>query len=322
VPTGIPGNAVTVAVGKQTAKGTAQTTPTYKLKLTGGDVSPARQLLTLAETDATRQAGAQVVTGSSVTGSTTHYLRPDDFGLIAYGVLGANADTGTTPNYVHTATSASTLPYFTLYKAYNSTTLVDQYVDCRISDLTVSGAAGGALTYATTWQGLSATLGSTDPVLTAVTQTPLAYPQVTVTKGGSAPGTVDSFDLTISNGGAMVQGDSGLSNIDFVPGLLAITGTVSILFSSDADYRAFHTGTTSGTALTSTVFSESLTILAQVNTNLSVAFVMTAVEYTAYPLAPDVSGAPLKVAMGFRAKPQAAIADTISIVTKNAVTTY
>ncbi len=322
MPTGIPGNAVTLAVGKQSAKGTPQTTPTYKLKLTGGDVAPDRNIIQLAETDATRQAGASVVVGESVAGSTTHYLRPDDFGLIAYLAMGANADSGTTPNYTHTATSSNSAPYATLYKAYNSTTLVDQYVDCRVTSLTVSGQAGGALTYAVTWAGLSATLGSTDPVLAAVSQTPLVYPNVTVTKGGATPGTVDSFDLTINNSGAMVQGDSGLANIDYVFGLFSVSGTMSLLFQSDADYRAFHTGSTSGTALSSTIFAEALTILAQVNANLSVSFVMTQVEYTAYPLAPNVDGSPIRVAMAFRAKPQATIANTLSIVTKNAVASY
>lgn len=320
--TGVAGNAYTLAVGKQSAKGTPQTTPTYKLKLTGGDVAPARTIIQLAETDANRQAGPSVVVGSSVAGTTSHYLRPDDFGLIAYATMGANADSGTGPNYTHTATSAAAAPYLTLYKALNVSTLVDQYVDCRISSLAVSGSAGGALTYSPTWEGLSAVLGATDPVLAAVTQAPLVYPQVTVTKGGATPGTVDSFDLTIANGGGMVQGDSGLANIDYVFGIFSVSGTITLLFQTDADYRAFHTGTTSGTALTATVFTEALTITAMVNANLSVSFVMAAVEYTAYPLAPDVGGAPLKVAMAFRTQRQTAIANNLSIVTKNAVATY
>src|SRR3954454_13560829 len=124
---GVAGNAATLAIGKQTAKGTAQTTPAFKLKFTGGDIAPARQIIQLAETDASRQAGASVVVGSSVTGTTNHYVRPTDFGLLAYAVMGANADSGTGPNYTHTATSSASAPYFTLYKAINSTTLVDQY---------------------------------------------------------------------------------------------------------------------------------------------------------------------------------------------------
>jgi hypothetical protein len=316
----IPGNAVTVAVGKQSAKGTPQATPAYKLKLTGGDIGPQRDLLTLAETDASRQAGAQVVVGAHVEGTTEHYLRPTEFASIAYYALGANADSGST-NYTHTATAASSGPYITMYKAINSTTLVDQYSDMRVNTLTVRGGAGQALTYSVAWTGLVAVLGATDPVLTATTETPLVYPNVTCTKGGSAPGTIDSFELTVDQNASYIQGDSGLAAVDSVWGQFAVTGSLSLLFTSDADYRAFNTGTTSGTNLSTTVFNESLTILAQINTNLSVSFVMSQVEYTAYPVPINVDGSPIRVAATFRAKPQAVIANTLSIVTKNQTAT-
>lgn len=317
----IPGNAVTVAVGKQSAKATPQTTPAYKLKLTGGEIAPQRDLLTLAETDASRQAGAQVVVGSHVEGTTEHYLRPTEFASIAYWAMGANADSGTTPNYTHTATAASSGPYITMYKAFNSTSLVDQYSDLRIGTLTVRGGAGQALTYSVGWTGLVAVLGATDPVLAATTETPLVYPNVTCTKGGATPGTVDSFEITIAQNASYIQGDSGLAAVDSVWGQFAVTGSLSLLFQSDADYRAFHTGTTSGTALTTTVYNEALTILAAVNANLSVAFVMSTVEYTAYPVPINVDGSPIRVAATFRAKPQAVIANTLSIVTKNQTAT-
>jgi hypothetical protein len=316
----IPGNAVTVAFGKQTGKGTPQTTPQYKLKLTGGDLAPVRDLLTLAETDASRQAGAQVVVGTHVEGTTEHYLRPTEFASIAYWALGANADSGST-NFTHTATPASSGPYITCYKAINSTTLIDQYSDLRVNTLTCRGGAGQALTYSVNWMGLNALLGQTDPVLTATTETPLVYPNVTCTKGGSTPGTIDSFELVIDQNLSMIQGDSGISNSDSVWGMFAVTGSLSLLFTDDGNYRQFHTGSSSGTALTTTVFNESLTILAQINANLSVSFQMTQVEYTAYPVPINVDGSPIRVAATFRAKPQATIANTLTIVTKNQTAT-
>lgn len=316
----IPGNAVTVALGKQTAKGTPQTTPQYKLKLTGGGIDPVRDLLTLAETDATRQAGAQVVVGSHVEGTTEHYLRPTEFASIAYWALGANADSGST-NYTHTATAASSGPYITMYDATNVSTLVNQYTDLRVNTLTVRGGAGQALTYSVAWTGLGATLGATDPVLAATTETPLVYPNVTCTKGGATPGTIDSFELTIDQNASYIQGDSGLAAVDSVWGIFAVSGSLSLLFTDDQNYRAFHTGSTSGTQLSTTVFNESLTILAQINANLSVSFVMTQVEYTAYPVPINVDGSPIRVAATFRAKPQAVIANTLSVITKNQTAT-
>jgi hypothetical protein len=319
---GIPGNAVTLAVGKQTAKGTPQATPTYKLKLVGGDVNPRREILTLAETDASRQDGASVVVGSRVEGTTEHYLRPDDFGLIAYLAMGASADAGTTPNFTHTATSTAAAPYATLFKAINTTTLVDRYADCRISQLVCRGAAGGALTYAATWGGLAALLGQVDPVLAAVSQTPLVYPNVVCTLGGAAPGTVQSFEITITNNAVFVPGDTGLSQVDYVFGKFSVSGSLSLLFETDAKYRQFHTGTGGGTTPGSTIFAESLNIKAEVNANLSVAFDMANVEYTELNVPINVDGAPIVMAATFRTKPAAAIADNLEIITKNAVASY
>src|SRR3954463_11324741 len=142
----VPGNAATIAVGKQVSKGTPQATPQYKLKLTGGDVSPVPDLRPLAATDATRPGGQQVVVGGHVEGTSEHYLLPTEFASIAYWAMGANGDSGST-NYTHTATAASSGPYVTMFKAINTTSLVDRYSDLRIGSLTVRGGAGQALTY-------------------------------------------------------------------------------------------------------------------------------------------------------------------------------
>jgi hypothetical protein len=177
---GVAGNAATLAIGKQTAKGTPQTTPTFKLKFTGGDIAPNRNIIQLAETDASRQAGASVVVGSSVAGTTNHYVRPTDFGLLAYAVMGANADSGAT-NFTHTATSSSggavlhALQGDQLDHARRPVHRLPRHLAERLG-----GAAGGALTCGVGWMGLSAVLGATDPVLAAVTETPLVYPQITV----------------------------------------------------------------------------------------------------------------------------------------------
>jgi hypothetical protein len=133
---------------------------------------------------------------------------------------------------------------------------------------------------------------------------------------------VDSFSIDVNQNATALAGDLGMSNYDIQFGQFAVSGTMSLLFQTDADYRNFHTGSSGGTALGSTIFAESLTITATVNANLSVAFVMSQVEYTAYPVGIDVSGAPIRVAVGFRARPQATIANTLSIVTKNQTASY
>lgn len=318
---GVTGQQVTLGIAKQTAKGTPQPVSAYKLKLTGGDVAPVRDIFMLAETDSSRQQGKSIVVGERIEGAPSFYIRPDDFGLLAYLLLGANADSGAGP-YVHTATIANTLPYCTIMKAVQSTVLVDQYQDCRVTGMKISGAAGQPLSCQVDLHGLIPTFGATDAAAAVVTQDPLVYPQVTVTKGGSAPGTVESFEINISNGNTFVQADKTLTPYESVSGEVQVSGVITVLFESDSDYRKFHTAASGGTALSPALFTETLDILATVTANLSVDFNMNSVAYTAYPVVPDPGGAPIKVAIGFQSMPDPAIANYFKIITKNNVVTY
>jgi hypothetical protein len=318
---GVSGNIATLSVGKQTAKGTPQATPTYKMKLTGGNPEARRDTIQLAETDATRQQGATVVVGSRVEGTSEHYIRPPSFGLLAYLLMGANADSGAGP-YVHTATPANSSPYATLFKAIGGTVLVDQYSDCWVQSLTARGAAGGALTCSVNWLGLTPLHGSSDPVLTAEATTPLVYPDVTVTLAASTAAIVEGFELTIDNQTQMIQGDTGLYNSDMAHGELQVRGTLTMLFESDAEYRRHLTGTPSGTVPTTSVASQALTITASAGATAIVSFVFAGVAWTEVPVNPDPGGAPIKVAAGFYSLPQAAIGDYAKIITTNSVVTY
>src|SRR5579862_739950 len=149
--TGVSGQYYVLQIGRQTAKGTPQTVPQYALKLTAGGLDATKTEVELTETDQTRQQGKTIATAAGVTGSPDFYTRPDDFGLLAYGLLGANADSGTNPNYIHTATmsSAGANPYFTVYKCIGSNVLVDRYDDCRIVGMKLKGQAGQAIS--ATW---------------------------------------------------------------------------------------------------------------------------------------------------------------------------
>src|SRR3954468_17009201 len=111
---GVAGNLYTLALAKQTAKGTpAIAASGYRLKLTGGNLSPDRQLITLQETDATRQQGSTVVVSARIEGTPEWYVRPEEFGLIALAALGADTVTGTAAPFLHTITPANRPPYLT-----------------------------------------------------------------------------------------------------------------------------------------------------------------------------------------------------------------
>lgn len=323
--TAIAGNYYTLAIGRQTAKGVAQTTPQYKLKVVSGDISPVRDEIVLAETDSTRQQSKTIVVGSRVEGSPEFYVRPDDFGLLAYGLLGVDTISGTAPNYIHTATmlNSGAIPYFTIYKAIGGSVLVDQYVDCRITGMKIKGQAGQPLTVSIDVAGLTSVLGATDPVLAAVTQDPLVYPQVTTWKNGAPPGTVESFEIDISNNPDIIMSDVGMKPYDIIPGKLDVSGTMTLLFESDADYRKFHTGSSSGTTVATTQMAEALTIEAKVNANLLAQFRINSAAYNAYPVAPDPGGKPIRVAIGWRSQPDATtVSNYVELQTKNAVAAY
>lgn len=318
----ISGNKATLAIGKQSVKGTPAASATFKLKFTGGNVEGKREIIQLAETDASRQQGQSVVVGARVEGTSEHYVRPSDFGLLAYLGLGAIATSGAGADKTHTITPADTAPYATLWKAIGGNVLIDKYSDCRIKSLRVKGGAGQALTVSVEWYGLNALFGTTDDPAAAVTESVLVYPQVTVTKGGSAPGTVENFELVLENGGEGIPADKQIQPYDFVWGELQVSGTLTMLFESDADYRRYQTGTTGGTAWTTTLASETLSIKAQETAVRSIEAVMAGMSIVEYPVNPDAGGAPIKVAMGFKSLPQPAIADYFKFLVLNQVASY
>jgi len=321
--TGVAGNALTLAIGKQSAKGTPQVTPTAKLKYTGGfGPTGQRTVLQLAETDAIRQAGDPVIVGISVAGTSDHYLRPSEFHIIADLFMGQTTTTGAGP-YVHTAAStpSGSAGYATLYRALNVSTLVEQMIDCQIGGLTVTGGADQALTMSLAWLGLSFAEGATDPVLAVSTETPLVYPNVTVTKGGTAVGIVDSFSIAATQNRTLIQGDSGYQAADIAPGQYAVTGSLSILFENDQDYRAFKTGTTAGTTPGTTIFTEALDITALVTSTNLVQFTITNITSTAYDPPFDTSGAPIRVGLAFQSMRGTTLANVLTVTTKNAIAT-
>ena len=322
--TGVAGNYYVLYIGRQTAKGVPQTTPQYALKLTGGSLDAQKTEIELQETDGTRQGGKTVATAIQVAGSPDMYVRPDDFGLMAYGVLGANADSGTAPNYIHTATMVANgaTPYFTIYKAIGGSVLVDRYVDCRITAMKLKGQAGQAIT--ATWDiaGLVPSFGQSAPVKAVVTQAPLVYPNLRVHLGGSAPGTIENFEVDLANNPDVIQADNSMSPFDVALGRLACSGTYTMLFTDDAEYRNFFTGSPTGTVPATTIYTERLEFEFSVSEFLGINAAFNSVAMTAYPVNPDVSGKPIRVAVGWRAEPDPTLSNYCQIVTSNAVAAY
>lgn len=310
------GQFYTLKMGRQSAKGTPQTTPAVTLKLTGGIVVPEPQVIDLVETDASIQRSRAVKTGVTYAGAIEGYVRSAEFAYLAYGALGANSTAGSSP-YTHSATASNSAPYWTLYSAYDSTALVDRYTDCRITELTMRGGAGQALTYSASFLGIGGLHGQTDASGTASTATPLVYPDVTVTLGGATTDIVESFEITSAKVAEVIQGDTGYEPSDVALGRWSVNGTMTILFETDDKWQAWLTGSTSGTNPATTLYTEALTIAAVKSSTDSVTYTLSAVELRRIGLQPDPTGAPLRMTYEFSAQPQSTIANTLTIATVN-----
>lgn len=308
-------------IGKQSGKGTPQTTSKFKLRLTGGIVVPDPQILDLPETDNSIQRSRSVKVGQLIGGAIEGFVRSDEYSLLAYAALGANGTSGASP-YTHTATAAAAPPYFTLYPSYDTPALVDRYVDCRLTELSTTGGGGQALTYSAAFMGTTATHGETQPVLAQSTVEPLVYPHVIVTFAGAATDIVENFTIKSTKVGQAILGDTGMVPSDVVLGRWAVDGTLRVLFETDAIWRNWLTDSPTGTATSQAIATEALSIVAsRTAASDQISWILTAVEIRKVTLVPDPAGNPLFYNIEWSAQPQATIASTLSIESKNLIAT-
>lgn len=322
---GLRGNQAWLMFAKQAAQGTAATVAagtTQKVPFSGGNVGPVRETDNLSETDSNRDQGAPYVTTTGVEGSPEAYVRDPSIAALLLGVLGADAITGTTPNFTHTLTPANTLPYFTFWRNLSST-LWEQYKDCNISSLTISGEAGSPLTAAIGIQGLVPTRLTADPDVGNLA--PLASSSVynfndaTVTLGGSATSLIRSFELTIENNVTRQQTDD-VTPFDVTPGLREVTLSFDMIFSNLTEYNQFHYGGAAGTSVSSSIYQTSALFSFDKGANNSVAFNLPQIAYTEFAPEPDPGGDPIVVsvsAVGVRSG-----SPIVTATVKNQVATY
>lgn len=308
------GNTRIMAVAKQTAKGTPNTTPTAVFPLSGDSaLNPNRAIIQLPETDANSQRADNVVVGASPGGGWTGWLRAKDFKLIAEAIMGSV--TGTT---TLTATPSKTMPYYTIFDVIPGVQCT-QYNDCRFGSVTWGSEALQGTPYSVEVLALSATLGATEPVsLVLPIDTKYGHSYLTTTVGGSAPGTHDMVSLTINRNVTYLRGDMGLGIYDSWPGIFEVTGQFRRIYTSDADYRKVQGGSAVATALTRTVFSETLSVLYQEDSTHSVELTSSGIEYTEITVPVNAEdGAPLLETLVFNTKRQATWANNATIVVKH-----
>jgi len=322
---GLRGSTAWLMAAKQSAKGTVATpavATTYKNPFSGGNIAPVRETDNLAETDSSRDRGTTYVTTSGVEGTPEFYVRDASMGFWLFATLGANAPTGTAPNYTHVITPASTIPYISTWRNI-ADTLWEQYRDCKVSSLAISAEAGAPLSATANINGLQATRLTADPSLAPVI--PLASSQVynyndaAVTLGGGATALVRSFELTIENNVSRQQTDDVVP-YDVVEGTREVSLGFDLIFESLTEYNKFHYGGAAGTTISPTIFTTSANFVFSLGVNNSIAFDLPSIAYEEFPVEADPGGDPITASV--RAVAQRGASPVVTATVKNQTASY
>lgn len=303
---GLKGNIGWIMAMKQVSAGTLVTPaiPTgsangaYKQALAGGGFGVARSIGQLAETDSSRDQGVSFVQAISSTGAPSFYVRDDSLGFWLQAALGADAVTGTT-NFTHTITPSNTLPYLSLWRDV-SDTLWEAFLDCKVSSIVITGAAGNPMTAAVTLQGRTPTRLTTDPSLSPAI--PLSngyaynYNDMNVTLAGGATALVSGFTLTIDNNVTQQQTDAA-TTLDVVEGQRTVECDFDLIFATLDEYNKFHYGSISGTTVNPAIYTTSVAFTGANGANNGFSFTLPSIAYTDFPVDVNPNGDPISVAV-------------------------
>lgn len=315
------GNARTLYLGTQSAKGTPQNTPTKALKVEDFTPIDPRTKSQLAETDRSTQESSDAVVAFVPGCSFKLYARPAECAFLYASLLGATANSGAPSNYTHVHTPALVTPYLTMFEVEPSL-VTNKYVDCRVTKIEATGVAGGFIELTVTIEALSYLAGQSAPGAPALnTELPYVYPEIKVTKGGVYDGSRDAWSLTIDRQGKRALGDAGFASLDYVNGKFAVTGSLTQFMQADADSRSFDTGTTTGTTATTAIYSEALQIELIRDANVAVTIAMPQVSYPSRSAPSNPDGSPLVEVLGFRTLPQATLAANVVVTVKDHLAT-
>lgn len=328
---GLRGNVAWFMAQKQTAKGTAATAAVpgaavagaYRFPFSGGNIGVTRQMDRLTETDASRDQGTTYPVTSRVEGSPEVYVRDGGIGALLYWALGADAPTGTTPNFIHAITPANSLPYITCWRNIGDT-LFEQFRDCKVGSLSISAEAGAPLVATAGIQGLQATRLAADPSVTPAipiqSSSVYSFNEATITLGGGATALVRSFELGIENNLSIQQTDS-IEPYDVYEGTREVTLGFDMYFETLTEYNNFnYASQTAGQAISSSVYTTSALLSFDKGANNSVAFNLPSIAYEEFPVEPSAGGD--SVVVSVRASAQRSGSPTITATVKNQVAVY
>lgn len=305
---GISGKKGTIAFAVQTAKGTPAATPTHRFRLSGEPtLGPSKTRERYEMTDSSQDPGPAYTSLMAVEGDVPVYLHPSGCGLIFAAVLGANADSGTDPNYQHVATPAEDMLWLTAWREVGGV-IYERLTDVKVGNVQIEGEAGKPLTATLSTVGCVANfLDETADAaeITALTSLlPIGdngylYPEAhgAIMLGGTAQ-KIHRISLGINRNASGYQSDGyGYDDVD--PGAREVTLSFSTRFSSgaigEAEYREFFYGSPTGTDLDAAVGSSAFGVTFTRDVNTSLAISLPQVVYAGIPVQPNPNGDPIEV---------------------------
>lgn len=258
-----------IGVAKQSAKGTAASTPSYVHGLTGGQVFKLDRSVESDDVSCGVRAGTDSHVESVVPGADFDtYGYADALPLYCYAAMGAiassaNAGTGMSGYYDHVITLGDLLPYLTIWGRIGGE--YTSVAGCKVDQLEMEFEGNKPLEFGVTLIGLAATFG-----LSAIpgSVTPSCFDGYFVPTGGTfkvdtASGTpvtapVTKGSLSLANNCTADPLAGQVTPGDVEEGKLVSSGSVTVKPDDLTLYRKMVTGSSSGTTLTGAMVYGSL----------------------------------------------------------------
>ena len=125
---------------------------------------------------------------------------------------------------------------------------------------------------------------------------------------------VRSFELNIDNNLSLQQTDASVP-YDVVEGTREVSLSFDLIFETLSEYNAFHYGGTSGTAVSSNIYTTSADFQFDNGANNQIKFTLPSIAYEEFPVEPSAGGDPVTVSV--RAVAQRGGSPVITAVVKN-----
>lgn len=291
-------------IGVQTAKGTPAASPTVRAFFAAApSIQPYITDARYTMTDGSRDAGDPYVSQMGVQGDIPVYAHPDLMAILWHAVLGANADSGASDPFTHTATPANDLPYVTIWRSIAGV-IFEKYTDCKVDTLTIDGQAGQPLVVTLGIKGITSTFGSNETGNPTTTSPYLYMHGAGLLKVDTVAYPIHALNLEVNNNLQPFQADDFIvDNID--PQAREITGSYSIRFSGATalplDYRKFFYGGDAGTSLVGSFATHALDFKFSQSVSRNMDVAVPVAKWADVPVQPDPGGNVIEVQCAFEA---------------------